>query len=102
MTASGSRSSNSRNSLAIAADQGLPGAESLCAWLVEPLDDHGHALAAADAHGFQADGLVPGDQVVEQGGGDPGAGHAERVAQRDGAAVHVEPVDVDAELAVGG
>src|SRR6204780_4978411 len=69
---------------------------------VESLDDHGHALAAADAHGFQADGLVPGDQAVEEGGGDPGAGHAERVAQRDGAAVHVEPVDVDAELAVGG
>src|SRR5260370_11422981 len=76
--------------------------ESLFAGLVEPLDDHGDALAAANAHGFQVHGLVPGGQAVEQGGGDPGAGHAERVAQGDGAAVHVEPVDVDAELAVGG
>ena len=33
--------------------------------LVEPFDDHRHALAAANAHGFQADGLVPGDQAVE-------------------------------------
>src|SRR5438876_10941755 len=74
----------------------LKPAELMNRRLVESLDDHRHTLAAANAHGFQADGLVAGDQAVEQGGGDPGAGHAERVAQRDGTAVHVEPVDVDA------
>src|SRR5689334_9708973 len=38
--------------------------------LAEPLDDHRHALAAADAHGLQAELLVVGLQIVQQGGGD--------------------------------
>jgi len=58
--------------------------------LGEPLHDHGHALAAADAHGLHAELLVVGGQVVQQGGGDPGAGHTERVAQGDVAFNQVE------------
>src|SRR5207248_5433417 len=66
---------------------------------LQPLDDHGHALAAADAHGLETDGLVQRLQVVDEGGHDAGPGLAERVAQRDGAAVRVElAVDVDADL----
>ena len=45
---------------------------------------------------------VGGLQAVEQRAGDAGAGHAERVADRDRAAVHVELVDVDAQVAVAG
>src|SRR4029077_19423336 len=66
----------------------------------EPFEHEGHALAAADAHGLEADVLVVELQGVDQRGGDPGAGHAERVTDRDGAAVDVEPVDVDAQVAV--
>ena len=45
--------------------------------------------------------LVVVCEAVEQRGRDPGAGHAERVPEGDRAAVDVELVDVDAELAVG-
>src|SRR6185312_16984742 len=51
--------------------------------LAEALQDHGHAHAAADAHGLQPDLLVVPLQAVDQRRGDPGAGHAERVAQGD-------------------
>ena len=51
--------------------------------LAQPLEDHRHPLAAADAHGLQAERLVLGLQVVEQGGGDASTGHTERVTQRD-------------------
>src|SRR5437764_1294297 len=49
--------------------------------LADALDDHGHALTAADAHGLETDVLVERLQVVDEGGHDPGAGHAERVAE---------------------
>ena len=45
---------------------------------------------------------VDGVEVVEQGGHDPRAGHPERVAERDRAAVGVELVRVDAELVAAG
>ena len=44
--------------------------------------------------------LVLGLQAVDQRAGDAGAGHAERVADGDGAAVDVELVEVDAQVAV--
>src|SRR4051812_14227040 len=66
----------------------------------QALEDHGHALAAADAHGLEAELLVPALQAVEQRRGDPRTGGAERVAQRDRAAVDVEPVEVDAQVLV--
>src|SRR5690349_19404400 len=65
------------------------GSDILVPSLAEPLDDHGHALAAADAHRLQADGHVPLDQSVEQGVGDARAGHAEGVPHGDRAAVDV-------------
>src|SRR5664280_2146907 len=36
---------------------------------VESFEDDGHALAAADAHGFQSEGGVAFAEPVEQGGG---------------------------------
>src|SRR4030095_15821928 len=49
---------------------------------------------------LQADGLVVPVQRVEQRAGDPRAGHPERVADRDRAAVDVQLLDRDAEVAV--
>ena len=46
--------------------------------LSEPLDDHGHALAAADAHGLEAVAAFGVLEPVEEGGHDAGAGHARR------------------------
>ena len=70
--------------------------------LGEALDDHRHALAATDAHRLEADGAAGVLEAVEQRGHDAGAGHAERVAEGDGAAVDVQLVVADAELAGGG
>src|SRR5207248_2240791 len=69
--------------------------------LAQPFQHHRHALTAADAHRLQAPLLVVELQRVDQRAGDPGAGHAERVADRDRAAVDVELVAerVDAEVA---
>src|SRR5262245_31640746 len=55
----------------------------------QPLDHHGHALPAAHAHRLQAERLVVELEAVQQGGGDPGPGHAERVPDRDRSAVDV-------------
>src|SRR5260370_17618522 len=74
---------------------------SLAAGSAEPFEHHGHALPAADGHGFEPELLVVDLRRVDQRGGDPGAGHAERVTHRDGAAVDVQLVDVDAQVAVG-
>ena len=49
----------------------------------QSLDDHGHALAAADAHRLQAEGLVGMLQAVDERRHDARAGHAERVAEGD-------------------
>src|SRR5690606_35598403 len=68
----------------------------------QALDDHRHALAAADAHRLQGELLVVELQRVDQRGGDPGARHAEGVADGDGAAVDVQLLQRDAEVAVGG
>ena len=65
----------------------------------QALDDHGHALAAADAHRLEAEGLVGVLEAVEQGGHDAGPGLAEGVAEGDGAAVDVELVPADARAA---
>jgi len=68
---------------------------------VQAFEDHRHALAAADAHGLQADRLVVELEAVQQRGGDPGPGHAERVPDGDRPAVHVQPADVDPQVTVG-
>ena len=66
--------------------------------LVQALHDHGHALAAADAHRLEAEGVVRVLQAVEQRGHDAGAGHPERVAEGDRPAVDVELLLGDAEV----
>ncbi|GIT77066.1 MAG: hypothetical protein Ct9H300mP31_15970 [Acidimicrobiaceae bacterium] len=64
----------------------------------QPLDHHGHALAPANTHGLHAELLVGVLQAIEKGGHDAGAGHAERVAEGDGPAVHIQLVEVDPDL----
>ena len=58
----------------------------------EALDDGGDAHAAADAQGGEAVALVLALQFVDERAEDHRAGGAERVAQRDGAAVDVDLV----------
>src|SRR5437764_1211726 len=67
----------------------------------EALDHHGHALAAADAHRLEPELLVVVLQRVDERRRDPRTGHAEGVADGDGAAVDIELVAewVDADLA---
>src|SRR5437762_10262768 len=67
--------------------------------LVQALHDHRHPLAATHAHRLQAKGLAALLEAVEEGAEDARAGHAERVAERDGSAVRVELVakGVDAD-----
>src|SRR4051812_41858979 len=64
-----------------------------------PLQQDRRALPPADAEGGEAEVDVAAAHLVEQGEDDPRAGRADRVAERDRAAVDVEPVGV--ELADG-
>src|SRR3981081_2407728 len=68
----------------------------------DPLDDHGDALAAADAHAGEAELDVALLHLVEEGDQDAGAAGADGVADGDGAAVDVEAVLGDGELAADG
>src|SRR5687767_2087327 len=70
--------------------------------LLEALEDSRGTHAAADAHADQAVASVAAAHFVKDGGGEPGAGAAKRVAERDGATVDVEPVGVDGQLAEAG
>src|SRR5205807_6777972 len=51
--------------------------------LVQPLDEHRHSLAAADAHRLEPDRAVGLVEVVQERAHDPRAGHAVRVTERD-------------------
>jgi len=53
------------------------------------LDDGGHALAAADAHGGQAVAAAGAEEAVEKGRQDAAARSADGVTQSDGSARHV-------------
>src|SRR5580700_2958828 len=64
-----------------------------------PLEDHRHALPSADAHGLEAVLPVAFAKPVDERGRDPCTGHAERMAECDCAAVDVELVLIDRELA---
>src|SRR5579859_1042948 len=57
--------------------------------VLQPLDDGGVGLAAALAHGLQAVPAARALKLVEQLGQQDRPGSAERVAQRDRAAVRV-------------
>src|SRR5690348_12077686 len=68
---------------------------SLTRWrssLASVLPQGGDALTDADAHGGRRPAGATPAQLVQQGGGDAGAGAAERVADGDRAAVDVQPV----------
>src|SRR5579863_9103670 len=67
------------------------------AWL-DALDDGHVGLAAALAHGLQPVPAAGPFQLAEQRAHQPGAGCPQRVAQRDGAAVGVDPGRVGAGL----
>ena len=61
-------------------------------------EQDGVALAAAAAQRGGAEAAAAALELVQQGEGDPGAGHADRVAEGDGAAVDVDDVVGDAEV----
>src|ERR1700761_8807531 len=61
------------------------------------LDDNGVALAAARADRRTAQAAAPTAQLVDERAEDPRAGRTDRVSERDGAAVDVDAVLVDAE-----
>ena len=62
------------------------------------LDDDRDALPAADAGGAEPVAAAPASQRVQQVERDAGAARAERVAQRDRAAVHVGALAVEPQL----
>src|SRR5881398_2988709 len=65
----------------------------------EELDQRARTEATAAAHRHEPDLLVRALELVEQGRDQPRAGRAERVPQRDRAAVDVDAVHVRIELA---
>src|SRR6185436_14466299 len=69
---------------------------------LHPFDDGGNALADADAHGREAVAAAAPFHFVQQRRHHPGAAAAERVSKGDGAAVDVQFIQIDAELARAG
>src|SRR6185436_19578463 len=63
------------------------------------LDDQRVALVATAAQAGRAEAAAAALQLERQGQDQPGAGHAERVAEGDRPAVDVDDVAGDAELA---
>jgi aldose sugar dehydrogenase len=61
-------------------------------WWSDPLDRHRRAFAAADADRGEAGRAVVPLERVEQRHQDARPGRADRVAERAGAAVHVQPI----------
>src|ERR1035437_1652187 len=61
------------------------------------LEDAGGAHASADTHGDHAVFDVPSRHLAQQGSGELRAGAAERMAERDGAAVDVDLGKIKAE-----
>src|ERR1700687_5733361 len=64
----------------------------------DALDDGGYAHAAADAQRDQRATGVATLELVDHGSGDHGAGGAQRVAHRDGAAVDIELLVGDVQV----
>src|SRR5208282_6698989 len=65
-------------------------------------EQQGRALAAAAAERRRAEPAAPAAELEDERERDPGAGRAERVAERDRAAVHVHDVGRDPERVHGG
>src|SRR5215813_13843510 len=74
----------------------LPNARFPASESLHPLHDRHIGHAAAFAHGLQAVALVALFQCVHQRRHQLGAGAAERMAERDRAAVDIEPVGIGA------
>ena len=72
--------------------------------VLNPLQRHRHALADADAHGGQRALAATLLQPVHRGQRQPRARHAERMAERDRAAVRIDVLGVvgKAELTQAG
>src|SRR5262245_52298468 len=64
-----------------------------------PLEDGRGTHAASDAHAHEAVPAAPALHLVEERRRQLRAGAAERVAERNRAAVHVEAVGIDGQLA---
>src|SRR5579875_3710699 len=64
---------------------------------ISDLDDQGVALTAARADRRAAEPAAAPAQLQHQGGDDPRAGGADRVAEGDGAAVDVDDLFIDAQ-----
>ena len=69
---------------------------------LQPLDDRDVRLAAALAHRLQAVAAVRALELVEQRGHEPGAGGAERMPERDRAAVDVHLGEVGVRFLLPG
>src|SRR6478736_6795252 len=68
----------------------------------DALDGHRDRSSAAEAEGGKPVAPLASGQLVEEPGHDPGAAGTDRVAEGDGAAVDVDLVPVEAELATVG
>src|SRR5690554_4393845 len=68
----------------------------------DPLDGKGHGVAAAEAERGEAVLRVARVHGVDECDEHAGAGGADRVAERDRAAIHVDAVPVPAEFAAVG
>ncbi len=66
--------------------------------LVEVAEECGDALAPADAHRYDAPLGLPTLEFVGQLDGQDGTGGADRMAERDGAAVRVDLLRIDFQL----
>src|SRR5690348_18154585 len=66
------------------------------------LDDHSDSLSAADARGAESVALAASPQGVNQVRRDPRAGRGQRMAHRNGAAVHVELLARNLQFALDG
>src|SRR3954447_5560065 len=73
-------------------------------YLVQLLDRHCDALADADAHGGERAFAAALFHAVDRGHRQPRAAHAERMPERDRAAMRIDEIGVvpDAELAQAG
>src|SRR6266446_6918740 len=67
-----------------------------------PLDHYRDALAAADARGGQTVGALPAAQLQRQRQQQAGARRAQRMSQRDGAAIDVRARAIEAQLLLHG
>src|SRR5438132_12034435 len=67
--------------------------------LVQVAEEGGDPLAAADAHGDDAPLRLAALELICQLDGQDGAGGAHRVAERDGAAIWIDLLGIDLQLA---